>query len=79
MTTKINRNQASFSASAAAPGLGKAILPDPTKIFTEGIKGELAKKRQGSRTDIVANLPPSSMGQARDKAEPGLGDAIEMD
>ena len=32
-----------------------------------------ARERQGTRTDIVANLPPSSMGKARDKAAESLG------
>jgi hypothetical protein len=32
-----------------------------------------AKQRQGARTDIVAILPPSSMGKARDKAAEAVG------
>jgi hypothetical protein len=43
--------------------------------FTElkRIESELAKRRQGTRTDIVANLPPSSTGKARDKAAAAVG------
>jgi ParB-like chromosome segregation protein Spo0J len=37
------------------------------------IESGLAKKRQGARTDIVAKLPPSSMGKARDKAAEAVG------
>jgi ParB-like chromosome segregation protein Spo0J len=37
------------------------------------IETELAKQRQGHRSDIQANLPESSKGQARDKAAQAVG------
>ena len=45
-------------------------------LAIEAIEAQSAKERQGARTDIVANLPPSSVtafGKAREKSAAAVG------
>ena len=39
-----------------------------------GVSKSTAKARQGTRTDIVANLPPSKKGKSRDEAAKDTGE-----